>query len=186
MNNRRTLVIMAAIFAALAVITLLQNQQISQYLEVTPTAIATATAQLVFPDMAETKIQAIRLEAPQVERSFTIARAEDGTWTSPESTQTLNEEVAAALAHTMVLLPYSQSLPLTDDLDLQTYGFLPSPRLIIQVIMSNGDTHFVAVGSPTPSQAAFYALVDERDTIYLLEPRAVAFLVTTLESAPLT
>ncbi len=185
MSNRRTLFIMAAVFAALVVITLLQSQQLNQIVA-QPTAAPTGTFQRVFPDMAVLGIQAIRLEAPQVGRSFTIARAEDGAWTAPESGQTLDEEVATALARTIVLLPYEQSLPLTEDLDLATYGFQPGPRLIIQVLLSNGDTHFVAVGAPTHSQAAFYALVDERDTMYLLEARAVAFLVTTLESPPLT
>jgi len=185
MNNRRTLFIMGVVFATLAIITVLQNQQISQVV-LTPTAIATGTFQRVFPEMAVLDIQAIRLEAPQAGLDFTITRAEDGTWIAPESIQTLDEEVATALARTMVLLPYEQSMPLTEGLDLATYGFLPSPRLFIEMLLSNGDTHFVAVGSPTPSQAAFYALVDERDTIYLLEPHAIAFLVTMLESPPLT
>jgi hypothetical protein len=185
MNNRRTVFILAVIFGALAVITVLQTQRLRQNTS-TPDAAPTGTFQQVFPEMAVLDIQAIRMEAPQVELSFTIVRDGDGKWTAPESNLTLDEEVATALARTIVLLPYEQSLPLTEDLELATYGFQPTPRLIIQVLMSNGDTHFVAIGSPTPSQAAFYALVDERDTVYLLEARAVAFLVTTLESPPLT
>jgi hypothetical protein len=54
------------------------------------------------------------------------------------------------------------------------------------VLLSNGDVHIVAVGTLTPSQAAFYALVDDHETIYLLDARAVAFLLATLESPPLT
>jgi len=185
MRNRRSLLILAAVFAALAVITVLQNRSLSPE-AAAPTAAPTGTFQRVFPDLAVLDIQAIRLENPVDGATFTISRAQDGTWTAPGSQGTLDTEVATAIARTVVLLPYEISIPLTEDLDMGTYGFQPHARLYIQVLLSNGGTHVVAVGALTPSQTNYYALVDERDTIYLLEAHAVAFLITTLASPPLT
>lgn len=185
MNNRRNLFILAAVFVALAVITLLQDRQITQQ-AAPPTPAPTGTFQRIFPDMAVLDIQAIRLENPQTGDTFTISRADDGTWTAPGSEQTLDMEVATAIARTIVLLPYVESLPLIEDSELEMYGFQPGPRLFIQVLVSNGDAHIVAIGGLTPSQSAYYALVDEREMVYLLEAHAVAFLVTTLETPPLT
>jgi hypothetical protein len=85
-----------------------------------------------------------------------------------------------------VLLPYEHTLPLTEDLNLSEYGFQPNARLFIQVLMSNEESHIVAIGALTPSQTSYYALVDERDTIYLIESHAVAFLISTLAAPPLT
>ena len=136
--------------------------------------------------MAVLDIQAIRLENPLTGATFTISRASDGTWTAPESDQTLDTDVATMIAQTIVLLPYEGIVTLTEDSDLDTYGFQSQPRLFVQVLMSNGDAHIVAIGEVTPSQAAFYALVDERNEVYLLDGRAVAYLLTTLESPPVS
>jgi hypothetical protein len=185
MNGRRNIVILAMVFAILLIITVLQNEQIV-FSPGAPTPFPTGVYRRVFPEMAVLDIQAIRLENPVSGVTFTISRASDGTWTAPESEQTLDTDVATMIAQTMVLLPYEGTVTLTEDSELVTYGFQTQPRLLVQVLMSNGDAHIVAVGEVTPSQAAFYALVDERDEVYLLDGRAVAYLLTTLESPPLT
>jgi hypothetical protein len=185
MSARRNLFILAGLFLILLIATLLQNRQMELNAPA-PSAIPTGTYRRVFPDMAVLDIQAIRLETPETEQSFTISRAADGTWTAPDSEQTLDVAVATTIAQTIVLLPYESAILLTEDSGLETYGFQSSPRLLIQVLMSNGDVHIVAIGELTPSQVAFYGLVDEREEVYLLDGRAVAFLLTMLESPPLT
>ncbi len=185
MKSRRNLFILAAVFAILLVVTLLQNQRMV-LVPGAPTPLPTGIYRRVFPQMAVLDIQAIRLENPQSGDNFTISRAADGTWTAPDSEQMLDTEVATTIAQTVVLLPYEGTVTLTEDSDLEGYGFQSDPRLFIQVLLSNGDAHIVAIGELTPSAAAFYALVDERDEVYLLDARAVAYLLTTLESPPLT
>jgi hypothetical protein len=185
MTNRRNIIILAVVFAILVAITRLQNEQIVLS-PGAPTPFPTGVYRRVFPEMAVLDIQAIRLENPLTGNTFTISRAADGTWTAPESEQTLDTDVATMIAQTVVLLPYEGTVTLTEDSDLDMYGFQSQPRLLVQVLMSSGDAHIVAIGEVTPSQAAFYALVDERDEVYLLDGRAVAYLVTTLESPPLT
>lgn len=188
MSNRRTVFILAVIFGVLVVVTLLQqNQPAVEEGVPSPTPAATAiNVERVFPDLAVLDIQAIRLQNPQSSAAFTISRGQDGAWTVPDSEQTLDSEAATTIAQTIVLLPSVRSLPLEPDLDMETYGFQPNARLYIQVLLLNGDTHIVAVGAVTPSQEAYYALVDERETLYLLEAHAIAFLISTLETPPLT
>jgi hypothetical protein len=185
MSGRRNVLILAALFAILLVVTLLQSQQIV-FRPSAPTPLPTGIYRRVFPEMAVLDILAIRLENPQTGATFTISRASDGTWTAPDSEQTLDTDVATMIAQTIVLLPYEGTVTLTEDSDLDTYGFQAEPRLLVQVLMSNGDSHIVAIGEVTPSEAAFYALVDERDEVYLLDGRAVAYLLTTLESPPVS
>ncbi len=185
MRNRGSLLLLVAVFLGLAIITLLQSRSLSPE-AATATAAPTGTFERVFPDMAVLDIQAIRLEDPATRATFTISRAQNGLWSAPGSQRTLDADVATAIARTVVLLPYEISLPLTEDSDLSTYGFRPNPRLYIQVLLHNGTTHIVAVGALTPSQASYYAVVDERSALYLLEAHAVAFLMTTLASPPLT
>jgi hypothetical protein len=185
MSGRRTLVILAAVFAILLVVTLLQNQG-RVLVPSAPTRLPTGIYRRVFPEMAVLDIQAIRLENPQTAATFTISRAPDGRWTAPDSDRTLDTDVATTIAQTIVLLPYEGTVTLTEDSDLEGYGFQSDPRLFVQVLLSNGDAHIVAIGELTPSAAAFYALVDERDEVYLLDARAVAYLVTMLEAPPFT
>jgi|FLYN01.1.fsa_nt_gi hypothetical protein len=185
MSSRRNLLILALVFIGLLALTLLQNQQLALD-AASPTPVPTGIYRRLFPQMAVLDIQAIRLENPATDKTFTISRASNGTWTAPDSELALDTEAATMIAQTIVLLPYESSITLTEDLDLAEYGFQSDPRLLIQVLLSNGNTHIVAVGDLTPSQAAFYALVDEQDAIYLLDGRAVSYLLTILESPPLT
>lgn len=179
-SGRRTLVLFALIFAALLGLTLLQNRQQAEQ----PTPTPEVTFFRVFPDIAVLDIQAIRLRNPAGDESFTINRADDGTWTAPDRAGTLDANAAGSIARTMVLLPYTRTLPLEADAPLETYGFQPTPVLMVEFILVNGEVHAVAVGFRTPSQTGYYAIVDDRPDLYVLERAAVDYLISILRQPP--
>ncbi len=179
-GGRRTLVIFALIFLVLLALTLVQNRQVAEQ----PTPTPEVTFFRVFPDIAVLDIQAIRLRNPAGDESFTISRAEDGTWQAPEFEGTLDENAASSIARTMVLLPYTRTLPLEADTPLDTYGFQPTPVLMVEFILVTGEVHAVAVGFRTPSETGYYAIVDDRPDLYVLERAAVDFLILVLRQPP--
>lgn len=182
-----------AIFAVLAALLLLQGSQPPPALPDTPTATATlavspvptGTLLRVFPELAVRDIQAIRLENAAGEQSFTLSRGPDGLWTAPDAAGTLDTEAASAIARTFALLPYGRSINIAPDTDLSAYGFAETPRLLFQIVLTDGSGHAIAIGSLTPDGSAYFALVDERDEVYLLERGPVDFLDGYIQSPPL-
>ena len=92
---------------------------------------------------------------------------------------------ASAIARTFALLPYGRSINIVADTDLSAYGFTETPHLLFQIILVDGGGHVIAVGGLTPDGSAYYALVDERDEIFLLERGPVDFLDGYIQSPPL-
>ncbi|MBC7810456.1 MAG: hypothetical protein H7175_04880 [Burkholderiales bacterium] len=182
MRNRRTLFLFIVIFAALVIVA---------YLQTRPAPLPPATAaptpflERIYPELAVLDIQAIRLENPTTGISFTISRAADGEWTAPDSEGVLDAQAATQIARTIALLPYQRTLELTDDTNLAEFGFEPNAQLFIQVVRVDGSANIVAVGALTASQAAYYALVDEREIIYLIESGPIRFLLNFLQTPPL-
>jgi len=174
-NGRRTIVIFAVIFVVLAVIALLPTQ---------PAAAPESpyAANRVFVNIGEELIQAIRLRNPSGVETFTLNRALDGTWTVPDSTGTLNVYVAELIARTMVLLPYSNTIQ--PESDLSVYGFVPTAGLGVEFVLNDGTTHAVVVGFRNPTETGYYAVVDNRQEIYILERAAVDFLISVLRNPP--
>lgn len=181
-----------ALFALLVVLTLLQGSPTAPPLlpTATPTPditpLPTGMLLRVFPDLTAIDIQAIRLQDLQSDLSFTIARGADGVWTAPGREGVLDTSAASAIARTFVLLPYARSINITSETDLDLYGFAGTPRLLFQMVLADGTGHVVAVGSQTPDGAAYFALVDERDEVYMLERGPVDFLNGYIQSAPIS
>jgi hypothetical protein len=175
---RRTLGILVLVLAGLVGLALAQ-----QFLTQPATPRAALGENRVFPTLTAERISAIRLEDPNGGATFTIARAPGGAWTTADG-QPLVEGVGDDLALTIMLLPYERALPLARDANMAEYGFEPEGLLRVQAILQDGTTHGVAVGGFTPSRNGYYALVDEREEIYLLERGAVDFLMVTLRTPP--
>jgi Domain of unknown function (DUF4340) len=175
--NRRTLLILAGIFLALLGLTFAQNYVANQ---VTPTPPIVLLR--IFPEMAVLDIQAIQIRNVDGSRSFTISRAEDGTWTAPDTQGTLNSDAASNIARSVVLLPYQRTVPEVEN--LTEYGFENDGILLIQVLLANGEQHVVAVGGLTPTGTSYYTLVDERAEVYLVERGAIDFLTNYLLTPP--
>lgn len=192
MMSRRSIMVLLVIFILMAIAVLIQNSQttetVPQVIAVTSTpeitAIPTGMLLRVFPELAVLDIQAIRLEAPASGHTFTISRSVDGAWTTPDERTSLQDGDASAIARTLVLLPYARSINITLDTDFAAYGFEDGPRLLFQIIMRDGSGHAVAVGALAPDNATYFALVDERDELYLIERGPVDYLNGYVQSAP--
>jgi len=115
-----------------------------------------------------------------------LARDSNGVWSAPESTGTLNPTEANNIARTMVLLPFNHTITLKEGEDKSTYGFTPEGILSIEIVLSNGVTHAVAVGFRTTTQDSYYALVDTRSELYLLDRAPVDFIISRLKSPPVS
>ena len=170
------------IFAALLVVAYLQMRAAPP----PPAApVPTPFLERVFPELAVLDIQAIRLEDPNGGSVFTISRAANGEWTALDTEGVLHAESATLMARTIALLPYQRVIEVNDDNDLTEFGFDPNGQLFIQVLRTDGSANIIAIGGLTASQVAYYALVDEREGLYLIESGPVRFLLNFLQSPPL-
>ncbi len=180
MKNSRVLVALALVFVALAVLLAIQGAQ--------PRTLSGATIvpteQPVFSDVTLDTLQAIRLRSPETGQSLILSRSAEGEWTAPDLSGTLDATEADLIARTMVLLPFSRTLPLAADADMATYGFTPEGILSIELLLTDGGAHAVAVGFRTPTEQTYYALVDDRADLYLIERGAIDFLISRVKSPP--
>ncbi len=174
-NDRRSLILFGAIFVALAVLVVLQNRPAEPE---SPYA-----ANRVFSGFADTDIQAIRLNSPPENLTFLLNRTANGTWTAPEAAGTLNTPVADLIARTMILLPYTGTTQA--ETDMSVYGFVPTAGLTVEFVLTDGTTHGIVVGFRNPTETGYYAAVDNRAEIYILERAAVDFLISVLRNPPI-
>lgn len=181
--NRRLLIILGVIFVALAIITILQSRP-------QPVEISQETQFTSFLgrdlNMTVLDIQAIRLRDPQTEQTFVISRDTSGNWTAPNSEGSLDTVTASNIAKTVVVMPYQQSVNITDEANLEQYGFQPNGILSIEVVLVDGSGHVIAAGGLSPDGYQYYVLVDEQPRLYLMERGAVDYLLAQLVQPPLT
>ncbi|MBE0689276.1 MAG: hypothetical protein IH587_04035 [Anaerolineae bacterium] len=180
-EGRRTLLVLAAIFGLLLAVTLLRNRPQDQ---ATTPSLDDLPFERVFPALTEGEIQAVRLQEMASDRFFTIIRDETGLWSAPDTPGVLDQEIAALIARTVVVLPVQSIFSLDGDPDLRDYGFDPDGNLLIQVVLVDGSQHGIVVGGVAPSGNGVYALVDDQHSMYLLERAAIAFLVAQVETPP--
>lgn len=173
---------LGVVFVGLIALTLVQTQQIAA--RPTPTLLPPEAAfQRVFPELAVLDLAAIRLRNPETGGSFTMQRSEvDGTWLNADTGEPMPADEATTIARTIALLPHSETIPLEDSADLTPYGFLPLGIFSIEIVLLNEEAHFVVIGDLAPSDTAYFALVDERPEMYLLNRAAVDFLIQEYRS----
>lgn len=181
--NRRLLIILGIVFIALAVITILQNRPVPIEIPEMDRFESFLGRDL---NMTVLDIQAIRLRDPQTEQSFIISRDAAGNWTAPNSEGSLDTVTASNIAKTVVVMPYQQSVTLTDTTELEQYGFQPNGILSIEVVLADGNGHVIAAGGLSPDGYQYYVLVDEQPRLYLIERGAIDYLVAQLVQPPLT
>jgi hypothetical protein len=169
------------LFIALAIVLAYQNSRPTVQPSAPTPGISSAR---VFPDLTLDGIRGIRLRSPETGAMFALSRGTDGVWTAPGSAGTLDLVGADGIARTMVLLPYNASLPVPDGADMAAYGFTPEGVLSIEILLTDGGAHAVAVGYRTPTEDTYYALVDDRPDLYLVERAAVDFLILALREPP--
>lgn len=177
MKPNRTLILLLMVFVALAAVVAYQNAQRQAELS-RPIPLTNA----VFSTFVADDIQAIRLRSPESGESFSMVRANDGTWTSDSGT--LVQDEANGIARTMVAMTYDSTFTLPEGQNLTTYGFTPEGVLAVEIVLSNGESHAVAVGYRTPTEENYYAVVDDRTELYLILRAPVDYLISRLKSPP--
>lgn len=181
--NRKTFLILFALFILLAAVIALQEAQFGQ--QAAENA-ADAARSRVYPGLAVLDIYAIRLSFPGLEKAFTLSRDANGEWTAPDSVGVLDTDAATNIARSIVLLTYQRTIPLAESADLSEYGFGEYAVFAVEVLLTNGEGHALAVGAVNASRSAYYALVDNYNDIYLVDRGALDFLITQLRTPPLT
>lgn len=196
--NRRTLFILLIAFAALVVIALFQTRPSSApsseatldpSIEPTTNAAQFLSAYSLLGKtlgMTIEDISAIRLRDPQSKKTFAISRDNDGNWTAPDQPGKLDETAATNIAKTVVLLPYETTIEVKPDTLLADFGFQPDGIFAIEVILRTNITHAIVIGNLNISGMSYYGLVDDKKVIYVMERRAIDFLLINLKKPPLT
>lgn len=157
--------------------------------QVTPSPAATfeeLRQNALFPDLIVRDLVSINLRDPNTHQTFTLVRANDGTWMAPFYDGPLENARASDIARTIVLLAATESQPITEQTNLALYGFDPNGqqlRLFVEFLRVDQTQHIIAIGGFLPDRRdGYYVLVDDRPYLYTLPRGAVDFLLQTLIS----
>ncbi len=192
MMQRRSLLLLVAVFGILVVAVALQSnspQAQQQPLQMLPTpspeaTVPSGTLLRIFPDLTVLDIQAIRLEDPLSGDQITLQRDSNGEWSAPDLDGELDTDAATAIARTIVLLPYERSINILSDTNMDDYGFGTQGQFLIQFVLTNQEGHGIIIGSEAESEPTYYALVDNRDEIFRIERGPIDFLNQFLKLPP--
>ncbi|MFQ3673933.1 MAG: hypothetical protein SNJ83_10095 [Aggregatilineales bacterium] len=136
--------------------------------------------QTVFRHITTETIQALRIDDPLSSRDLILEANGSGGWRliGVADPNALDPIVAENIAKTVAFIPYVEVLPPSNDLNLVNYGLTSETFwLQIQVILTSMETRNIVVGNLAPgTQSGYYALVDDRPEIYILNRGAVEYL----------
>jgi len=128
-------------------------------------------------------IQSMQVEAVQDGSTMTLVRTTEG-WQMVEIDQAIDQDVAESLATTAAILPYVQQIQNADETAFASYGLTTETlQILIKVILEDGTQHGVAVGYPTADGFGFYAVVDEREAVYVVPREPINFLAVYLRQS---
>jgi hypothetical protein len=179
-SPNRTVLILGGIFIIFANLILLQRLAESQTEQ---RLLAEVPGDPLIPGITRDDIQAVRIQVPGSEQSFTVARDGAGTWTAPGYTSAFEPAQGESIAVTVSLIPYYRRLENAVQGDRGTYGFTPLGSLLIQVVLRDGRQYAVAVGDLTPSGDTYYVILDRQPDVYIVERRAIDFLFVQMRDA---
>ncbi|MBK8025605.1 MAG: hypothetical protein IPK19_30490 [Chloroflexi bacterium] len=179
MKGRRFGVLsLLVIFVGLAILTATQGPPAESNQSLTPVT----PFFRVFPELAVLDLAAIRLRSPETNDALTVARDAQGLWQVVDREGTLAEGAGSNLARTISLLPYtSETAPVEA---LSEYGFQPEGIFSIEIVLIDSATHVVAVGYRTPTADGYYAFIDDRPEMYVLDRAAIDYLISQLREPP--
>lgn len=195
MRINRTLAVLGVVFIVLLGITYWQGSFLSEQFRQEVISAATSTAAnsrfddlpRVFTSFNEADIAAVRLGHPPSGLSLTLNRNGQGNWETQEYDGAVEQDVITIISGTIVLLPYTRTLPIGEDTDLAQYGFVQDnpAGFTIEIVLIDSTSHGLFVGNRTPDTESYYTLVDERDEIYLLDAEPIEFLQFQLTNPPI-
>lgn len=137
-------------------------------------------AQLVFGTFTTEDMQALRIDDPLSEIDLILERGDEGEWrlVGAPNNGYVDAVVADNIAKTVAFLPYTELVAGIFPEDYINYGLsAESVWLQIQVILKTGESYNIVLGGQVASaDSGYYALVDDRETLYILDRGAVDYL----------
>lgn len=121
-------------------------------------------------------IVAVRLRDPRANQTLVLSRDASGSWEDSVNQKTLNQTEASNIVKSVVVLLYKNTVPVTDTTHLEDFGFAPEGFLAIEIALSDGQGHGIAIGNRNPTDDGYYALVDNLPRFYILERGVVEYL----------
>jgi len=189
-NDRRTLVILGIVFLALFGAFIYQTGQLAEESSTVDQEAGIPTEpflQRVYPTLQAATVQAVQLRDPASDEAFTMARNEAGAWVVPNmdgAARSINQSEASIITGTLALLPYRRTIAIDEDTDLAQFGFRPDGDFYVQFVTDDGTEHAIAVGGPGLNTPTFYAFIDERPEIYVLDRAAIDYLASQFLNPP--
>ncbi|PJF31622.1 MAG: hypothetical protein CUN52_02685 [Phototrophicales bacterium] len=188
-----TLFGLLVIFIVLAILVVIQEPRNPSAIQ--PTAQPTDQTNQGFGDnrvyigLDASAIQAIRLLDPNSGQSVTFARNPIRLWTLPFiEGVSLDQTAMQDIERTLVIMPYAHQF-IPEAQRLTEYGFLSDGRHYFSVLftMDDGTTHTISIGNPTEfnGRAVYYAVVDEREEMYLIYREPIDFLTQQFLKPPI-
>jgi hypothetical protein len=100
----------------------------------------------------------------------------------------LDQTAMQDIDRTLVIMPYAHQF-IPEAQRLTEYGFLSDGRHYFSVLftMDDGTTHTISIGNPTEfnGRAVYYAVVDEREEMYLIYREPIDFLTQQFLKPPI-
>lgn len=174
-SSRRTLVALVITFGILLVLGLLVTTREANLPQTTPYPFAR-----VFETIAEGDIAAVRISDLLTDEQLTITRAENGRWTTAAGVDV--HDAGTLIARTFALLPYDGIITPENQEAPSLYGFTPYGTLEMQALLFNGEAHIAVVGYLAPGERAYYAKIDDEDSVYILLRPAVDYMLQQLRT----
>jgi hypothetical protein len=181
------------LFIVLAVLVVIQEPPSADPIE--PTAPALSQTEQVFGEnqvyngLEGSAIQAIRLLDPHSEQSVTFTRNPINLWITPYVEDVvLDQTVMQTIERTLVIMPFAyQFMPEAEK--LIEYGFLADGKHYFSILFvtDDGTAHTIAVGNPTEygGRQVYYAVVDDREEMYLIYREPIDYLTSQFLKPPI-
>ncbi|QPC80701.1 hypothetical protein G4Y79_13365 [Phototrophicus methaneseepsis] len=183
MKQQRMLIILVVVFGMILLVGALQNTILSQPIA-TPTADASVQITPVFEGWGVDNVYAIQIYDPVAQLGLTITRTNDDLWQLVEFGGLLTQEEGNLAAASVALFPVVRILEEIGTDRYDEFGLTQDDlTMLVSVILKDGNEHSVAVGDLTANGDSFYALVDDRPNLYIVNEGPVSFFTVLLRRA---
>lgn len=190
-QSRMTLFILLILFVGMIGLLIMQSAQ-RETLEIPPTHEnlmdndVNLEVELLFPSLIAEDVRAINILDPFLKSEVTVVRADDESWqVLSEDDRPTNQDYAESLAVTLEKIPYIAQINANGEIP-ESYGLNERDGLIlVSAVLSDEQIKTFLVGNPVTTNndtRGFYTLVEGRDTVYVVPPEPVMYLVRYLEA----
>lgn len=189
-NSLSGLLILILIAVGMGALLLLDEQR-DDVAPIRATTAPTAPARDLFGGVGVDDITAIQLVDPNSGRRLALVMTTDDEWIMPEApARQIDQRTARLIARTVADMPYQRDF--IAEQALSHYGFRADGAHSFSVffITRSNEEHAVLIGNPTGDierrtpGAGFYALVDEREALYIIPYDPIFYLIDQMLSPP--